>query len=61
MVRSQSDGSEPPSPPLSSITFRFTFQSSDLGLVWGRFVGGFGWLEPPTDSLSFVNMTWLFQ
>jgi hypothetical protein len=30
-------------------------------LVWERFVRGFGWLELPTDSLSFVGSPWLFQ
>jgi hypothetical protein len=32
--------------------------------IWsymGRFVGSFGWLKPPTDSLSFVGMPWPFQ
>jgi hypothetical protein len=30
-------------------------------LVWGRLAGGFGWLESPTDSLSFISATLPFQ
>uniref|UniRef100_A0A2N9EP30 Uncharacterized protein n=1 Tax=Fagus sylvatica TaxID=28930 RepID=A0A2N9EP30_FAGSY len=42
MVRSRSDGTEPPSPPRSSTTFRFTFQSSDLVLFGGVLLEALG-------------------
>ncbi len=50
------DGSEPPPPPLSSPSFRFTLHSSD----WVLYEGDFGWLEFPTNSLSFVGTAFPF-
>ena len=49
--------------PIPQIPYYFSFHLSinRSGLVWGSFVGGFGWLEPPTDSLSFVGTSWPFQ
>jgi hypothetical protein len=38
----RSDGTEPPSPPRSSTTFRFTFQSSDLVLFGGVLLEALG-------------------
>jgi hypothetical protein len=49
----RSNVSEPPPPPLSSPTFCFTSFSSDRV--------SYGWLEPSTDSLSFVGTTFPFQ
>ena len=46
-------------PILSHFPFHLSFIWS--GLVWGRLVGRFGWLESPTDSLSFVGTTLPFQ
>uniref|UniRef100_A0A2N9FI19 Uncharacterized protein n=1 Tax=Fagus sylvatica TaxID=28930 RepID=A0A2N9FI19_FAGSY len=42
MVRSRSDGTEPPSPPRSPTTFLFTFQSSDLVLFGGVLLEALG-------------------
>ena len=46
-------------PYLSHFPFHLSFIRSDL--VWVGLAGDFRWLEPPTDSLSFVGMTFPFQ
>uniref|UniRef100_A0A2N9IYR4 Uncharacterized protein n=1 Tax=Fagus sylvatica TaxID=28930 RepID=A0A2N9IYR4_FAGSY len=52
---------------LAATTFpffnNFPFHLSHLrsGLVRGRFVGVFGWLEPPTNPLIFVSKNWPSQ
>uniref|UniRef100_A0A2N9HV84 Transmembrane protein n=1 Tax=Fagus sylvatica TaxID=28930 RepID=A0A2N9HV84_FAGSY len=46
-------------PILSHFPFYLFFIRS--GLVRVRLVGGFRWLEPSTDSLSFVSTTFPFQ
>ena len=61
LLAPRSDGSEPPPPSLSFPTFRFTAHLIQFGLVWGRFAGGFGWLESPSASLSFVGTNLPFQ
>uniref|UniRef100_A0A2N9EX29 Uncharacterized protein n=1 Tax=Fagus sylvatica TaxID=28930 RepID=A0A2N9EX29_FAGSY len=45
------------------LLFHFPFHLSFIrsGLVWARLVGGFGWLETPTDFLSVVGTTFPFQ
>ena len=50
----------------ATTTFIFYYLPFHLSLIWfglvcGRFVGGFGWLEPPTNSLSFLGKYWPFQ
>uniref|UniRef100_A0A2N9H0U1 Uncharacterized protein n=1 Tax=Fagus sylvatica TaxID=28930 RepID=A0A2N9H0U1_FAGSY len=45
------------------LLFHFPFHLSFIrsGLVWARLVGGFGWLETATDSLSVIGTTFPFQ
>uniref|UniRef100_A0A2N9FLG4 Uncharacterized protein n=1 Tax=Fagus sylvatica TaxID=28930 RepID=A0A2N9FLG4_FAGSY len=42
VAQDRSDGTEPPSPPRSSTTFRFTFQASDLVLFGGVLLEALG-------------------
>ncbi len=46
---------------LDCVTFPFHLSIIRFGPVWRWFVGGFGWLEPQTDYLSFVGTAWSFQ
>jgi hypothetical protein len=41
--------------------FPFHLPTIRFGLVRGRFAGGFGWLESPSASLSFVGTNLPFQ
>ena len=41
------------------LPLHFLFIRFDL--IWGRFAGVFGWLEPPTNSLAFLGKYWPFQ